>query len=124
MRLFNRQYVYHNKGYCPSCDSNVIFRAKQDWLRDHYFCSKCGSLPRERALTTVIEKYYPNGKDLTIHESSPEMRGTSLKLMQGCPQYSSSQFFPDAPSGQIHNGVMNQNLESLTFLNESIDIFI
>ena len=105
------EYFYQNEGYCPSCDSNVIFRSKESWLRDHYRCSNCKSWPRERALAVAIEKYYPDWKQLLIHESSPCDRGTSIKLKNHCPGYSFSEY-------------AEENIESLTFPDNSFDLFI
>ena len=62
---------------------------------DHFLCSGCASIPRERALMQVIKDYYPNYKLLKIHESSPGGRGASVKLRNECPGYSSSHFYPD-----------------------------
>ncbi len=112
-------YVYENGGYCPVCENQVNFRAKNSWLRDHYLCSRCGCIPRERALITVIDKHYPGWKELAIHESSPSPRGASVKLKQGCRNYSSSQYLSNVPTG---GG--NQNLEKLTFDDESFDLII
>lgn len=65
------KYLIEVKGSCPICDMNVVFRSKYDWLRDHFTCSNCGSIPRERALMQTIKTYFPNYNDLIIHESSP-----------------------------------------------------
>src|ERR1700690_3775655 len=72
--------VLSNKGYCICCDKLVTFSSRYDWLRDHYICNNCSSIPRERALMFCIERYYPNWRELHIHESSPVIRGASAKL--------------------------------------------
>src|SRR4051794_30330238 len=77
-------FYFRQKGYCPCCDRQVFFEAHDSWLRDHFLCSNCGCIPRERALMLVIEKYHPNWRELSIHESSPCNRGTSLKLKKYC----------------------------------------
>jgi SAM-dependent methyltransferase len=94
------------------------------WLRDNFLCSNCGSIPRERALMHVIETRYPNWRDLTIHESSPGHRGASVKLAKECPGYIPSQYFPDQPAGKMVNGIRCENLEALTFEDNSIDLHI
>ena len=81
-----RAPVLKNSGYCPTCAQQVTFIAQDAWLRDHYRCSNCGSIPRERALMQTIESYYPNCPDLIIHESSPVNRGASKRLSQECSQ--------------------------------------
>lgn len=113
-----------NTGYCPTCANEVTFVAKDPWLRDHYICSNCGSIPRERALMRAIEIFFPDWRNLTIHESSPINRGASLRLALECKTYIPSQYFPNAKLGDVINGVRCENLEALTFLNESIDLHI
>lgn len=111
-------------GYCPCCDQEVVFFSRNSWLRDHLICSNCNSIPRERALMVVIQKYLPNWKDLVIHESSPCDRGASLKLKLNCPSYQPSQYFPKQPLGSMVNKFRNENLEKLSLHNESVDLFI
>ncbi|MBV5329425.1 MAG: methyltransferase domain-containing protein [Chlorobium sp.] len=111
-------------GHCSTCNQEVSFVAKNAWLRDHFLCSKCGSIPRERALMLVIEQFYPNWRDLIIHESSPGNRGASVRLAQECRSYIPSQFFNDQKLGSVVNGMRCENLEALTFSDESIDLHI
>jgi len=80
-------FYFSHKGYCPCCEQQVIFEAKNSWLRNHFLCTNCSSLPRERALMLTIEKYYPNWENLDIHESSPVNRGVSLKLKNKTKNY-------------------------------------
>jgi len=56
-----------SQGHCSTCDQEVTFVANHTWLRDHFLCSKCGSIPRERTLMQVIEQFFPNWRDLIIH---------------------------------------------------------
>lgn len=109
-----KKYKFKNKGYCVCCDKKVFFVAKNDWLRDFYIWSNCKSIPRERALMFVIEKYYPDWKNLKIHESSPIERGTSLKLKKECKQYIASQYWPEK-KGVLINGFININFRKKTF---------
>jgi SAM-dependent methyltransferase len=73
----------------------------------------------------VIDDYYPDWKDLKIHESSPANRGASVKLSNQCKNYTASHYFPDLPFGQMtENGFQNENLENQTFENESFDLVV
>jgi len=119
-----RTPVLKSSGYCPTCAKNVTFTARDAWLRDHFRCSNCGSIPRERALMLVIEMYFPNWRNMAIHESSPGPRGASKRLSQECQKYIPSQFFLDQKPGSSVNNFRCENLESLTFANESIDLHI
>jgi len=113
-------------GYCPICERDVTFCSKQEWLRDHFLCSVCGSIPRERALMRVIKDYYPDYRSLRIHESSPGGRGASIKLRNECREYSSSHFFPDIDPGEHHPtyGHRCENIESMTFRSKEFDLFV
>ena len=116
--------IFENEGFCPACAQQVKFEAYNSWYRDHYRCTSCGSIPRERALMDTLESYFPNWRDLVIHESSPISRGGSLRLSTECKEYLSSQYFPNNQPGEMVNGVRCENLEKLTFEDESIDIHI
>jgi hypothetical protein len=60
-----------NRGYCTICDRAVWFTETGPWLRDQYLCSRCGSMPRNRALVKVLNDHFPGWRELQIHESSP-----------------------------------------------------
>jgi len=61
-----------------------------------------------------------------MHESSPGNRGASVTLRQACSQYTASHFYPDILPGEMHskNKFRCENLEELTFPNESFDLFV
>lgn len=63
-----RPVVLRNSGFCPICAQRSVFVSRDPWLRDHYKCRRCRSIPRERALTLVLEQRYPNGRELTIDD--------------------------------------------------------
>lgn len=117
-------FYYKSGGYCPCCEKDVIFHTVTPDLRERYKCLNCKSSPRERAVMLAIQKYFPNWKNLSIHESSPENRGVSLKLKTECSNYIASQFYPNNKFGEIVDGYRNENLESLTFQNEAFDIVV
>jgi len=117
-------YFLDHNGYCPICETEVRFSSKHEWLRDHYKCSKCTSIPRERALMDMINKNYPNWKSAVIHESSPGVTGVSPRLRNEAKNYISSQYLPKVPLGESKNGILCQNLEALTFEDNCIDLHI
>ncbi len=117
---------FRHEGWCPICEVDVTFTSQNAWFRDNLFCSVCGSIPRERALIKVISDYYPNYRDLSIHECSPSTRGASVKLLNECAGYSSSQYFPNVLPGTIEvmTGARCENLEQLTFPDNTFDLFV
>jgi Methyltransferase domain len=113
-----------NDGFCDICEKRVHFASANEWLRDYYLCNSCGSIPRERALMRCLSRYFPQWRKLTIHESSPGGRGASWKLRKECKDYIASQYFADVPAGTHKGRVRSENLEGLTFADESIDIHV
>ena len=72
----------------------------------------------------TIDAYYPDWRNLIMHESSPIDRGASRRLSQECHHYIPSQFFPDQQPGSMTGGYRCENLEALTFEDESVDLHI
>ena len=103
MNKDKHQFIFKNSGYCPTCARNVNFVARDAYLRDYYFCSNCASIPRERTLMVVIEMYFPNWRNLTIHESSPSDRGASKRISKECSQYFPRNFSP-TKSREVSSG--------------------
>ena len=112
--------VVQNAGYCSCCRNQTEFVSHDAWLRDFYICTRCGSVPRQRHLQTVLDENFPGWPALVIHESSP----SNDFLSRLASDYSSSQYFPDVPRGEFRDGVRSEDVEALTFADESIDLFI
>lgn len=112
-----------NAGYCPVCGTKSVFVETGEWLRDNYFCVKCNSIPRQRALMYVLSlvesKYYE--KD--IHESSP-CGSTFSALKKKCKNYTYSYYFSDIKTGEYKDDARCENLQNMTFEDDSFDIFI
>lgn len=117
-------FYFRQKGYCPCCEKEVTFLATNSWLRDSFVCDHCHSIPRERALMIIIEKYYPNWRALKIHESSPTYRGASLRLKNDAKDYIATQYYPNKAFGSVINDAISQDLENQTFADESFDLVI
>jgi SAM-dependent methyltransferase len=116
---------FKNSGHCPACDTDVNFIATNKHFGISYVCTNCDSRPRERALINAINTYYPRWKNLLLHESSPLLRRGASKLMsRECKQYIASQYFPNKAYGSLHKGIRCENLEELTFEDESIDLHV
>jgi SAM-dependent methyltransferase len=113
-------------GFCPICQQNTYFTAKDPWFRDHLICETCegGSIPRERALMLTIRQLLPHYASLDIHESSPAPRGVSQLLATEARGYLPTQFFPYVAPGLEHQGVRCENLERQTFADECFDLTI
>ncbi len=125
-RLFkkNAGVVFENAGYCFCCERQTKFEALNDWFRDYYQCASCGSIPRERALMYCIEKFYQKWHECRVHESSPVNRGASVRLRKQAREYIPSQYLPGVDPGVLFKGVRCEDLERMTFEDNSIDLHI
>jgi len=112
-----------NVGICPVCEHITLFVEKTEWLRDHYFCIFCWSVPRQRALIKVLQAEFPNWRKLQIYESSP-CGASSRKLKNECKKYLPSQYYPDLQPGTYKHGFRCENLEKLTFTDGSFDLVV
>jgi hypothetical protein len=119
-----RPVVLKNDGYCPICERSATFVARDPWLRDHYKCTRCKSIPRERALMAVVQERFPQWRAMTVHESSPGNSGASRRFAADCRGYVPSQFFKDVRPGAFVDRVRCENLERLTFADNSIDLHV
>lgn len=124
LKLLYRSLRYKgNVGYCGCCDNDTYFVELGPWLRDEYICSYCRSIPRNRALIRTIQLFAPEYKAMHLHESSPGNQ-SSQHLKRNCKNYSDSQFYPDVTPGTVYKGFRCENLEQLTFADNTFDLFI
>ncbi len=114
-----------SEGICPICERESVFEAPDADLREKYKCTRCQSLPRERALIAVLAEMFPNWRDLRIHECSPGSVSAD-KLWRECKAYTPSAYAPSVPRGQIigDTGCRSEDLERQTFPNEIFDIVV
>jgi hypothetical protein len=110
-------------GYCPICKGPTVFVSRYTWLRDHYRCLRCKSIPRFRALIVVLEKYFPNWRELDIHESSPGGASSDM-IARECASYIATHYFPEVTLGTVHWGYRCENLENQTFNDQSFHLVI
>jgi hypothetical protein len=109
-----------NSGYCHCCRQATEFRCDQEWLRDHYICVRCGSIPRQRHVQHVLDRQFPGWEHLEVHESSPSNDFISRRARN----YTASQYFAGVDRGSYVDGVRSEDLEALTLPDESVDVFI
>ncbi len=112
-----------NIGYCTICEGKSIFIKTAEWLRDHYICYRCNSIPRQRALIKVLEEQFSSYRSMSIHESSPS-GAASAKLKWECSNYIPTYFYPDLEPGHYRNGFRSENLERMTFVDNTFDLII
>ena len=72
-------------GYCQICEAKTVFYSKDDWLRDHFFCQWCHSIPRERSLLYALNLLYTR----VVISSGPPAQArigavVSMVQLEGC----------------------------------------
>jgi SAM-dependent methyltransferase len=112
--------IFEHEGYCSCCRQLVNFRATAAKLRDFYLCTNCGSIPRNRHLQFVLDTEFDGWEDMYIHEGS---QGRPY-IQNFSKHYSQSSYIQGAEPGSIVNGRRCENLEGLTFADNTFDIFI
>jgi len=83
-------------------------------------CAVCNSAPRQRRIHYILNERIPNWKDLRVHEFAPFRDWVSSKAIS----YSSSQYYPDEVLGKTVGAFRNEDVEQLTFPDESIELFL
>jgi SAM-dependent methyltransferase len=72
-----------------------------------------------------IERFFPQWRSLSIHESSPVLgRGANRRLAKEAPAYIASHYYPGVAPETTVNGIRCENLEHLTFGDESFDLHL
>jgi SAM-dependent methyltransferase len=116
----DRNFYISQKGFCPVCEKKTVFSSTTYNYREDFICHNCGSPSRRRILVLALDKFCSNWRFLTIHESSPP----SGAFFSRHSKYSASQYYPNENLGIDINGFRNENLEKLTFEDNTFDIFI
>jgi SAM-dependent methyltransferase len=123
-----RMLIKAHEGYCPCCEQNTWFIAKESWLRDYYFCQHCRSIPRFRAIINRIKEFVPNISRKNVYEVAPG-GASSVWLKKNSGYYVASHYWSDIPLGSKNKEYNNgeyfcQNLEALTFEDNSFDLVV
>lgn len=112
-----------NSGHCNICEQSTTFVEHDPWLRDHYRCARCGSIPRNRALVNGLNLFCPEWQDAALHESSPGGPFSSY-LRRVCSSYTSSHCYADVPRGDYQGVHRSEDLTALTFADASFEVFV
>lgn len=112
-----------NLGVCPICETKAVFVELGPHLRRDYQCLRCRSVPRQRALVSVLCDVAPDWRELSIFEAGPSGPSSS-KLQRECPGYFDSQFMPGWDRGEIRDGVRCEDLEHLTLDSASVEVVV
>ena len=111
-------------GYCDICEKEVDFRIDGEFLRDHFVCTECKSLPRQRAFLHALKMCRPDWRTACMHESSPGGPSSDF-LYRHAKNYSISHYYPDLESGVMGpEGAICEDLEKMSYPDNVFDVFI
>jgi ubiquinone/menaquinone biosynthesis C-methylase UbiE len=84
-------------------------------------CIKCKANITNLSLIPIINEYVKGNFDMSVYELSSY--GSTLDYMKNkFNDVTISEYFPKIKLGEIHNGVLNQDVQQLTFSDKSFDI--
>ncbi len=103
---------------CQLCNWKFMIKTYDDEMGVR--CTRCLASPVAQSLGTTFKKYYkPTTKK--IYELSS--RGAFVRYLTKLnTEITLSEYFDNVESGTIYKGVLCQNVEKLTFLDNSFDI--
>src|ERR1700735_451110 len=109
-------------GYCPACESQTTFVVTSPNIYRSTRCQCCQCGPRQRALFSTLNRFFPTWRTMKIHESSPGWDKVSQRLVAECENYTASQWEQGLSLGKLVKNVKLpckeyyvENLEAQTF---------
>lgn len=111
------------RGYCPICAADATFVPFDAGPRETPRCVECGSVPRHRALVSVLARIHADLKPLRVHESSPSAC-TAEYFHRHCAQFTGSYYLPNKRPGQKLGVFVNCDLAQQPFTAGSFDLVV
>jgi SAM-dependent methyltransferase len=112
-------------GYCHicKCDRRLLIDPDLSWSNT-YACFMCGTGARTRGFIMVLDFYFSDYKHSLVHESGV-LGVVSNHIANASAFYSSSEWdYSVLPGTILSDNHSNQNLEQLTFDDNTFDYFI
>ncbi|OUL79970.1 methyltransferase domain-containing protein [Paraburkholderia hospita] len=118
-------------GVCPVCGSESVFDGFTDNERESGACSHCGASNRQRQMAVMVRTLcslavsgplsFPSGFSVYNTESTGPLH-LALRDIAG---YTYSEYFgSDVPRGGEVGGIRNEDLQCLSFADESFDLVL
>ncbi len=120
LRLFSPTKFKVTLRYCPVCEATKpVLRLNNNEIAIR--CMACGSSVVSMSMASVIRSEYPDLQNINTYELSA--RGPLVKyLKRKCKSLTTSEFYPDENIGELHHGVLCQDVQNLTFDSNSFDL--
>jgi len=106
--------------YCPVCnDKRIIVRLHHNEIAVR--CLICRATAVTMSLVSVLRQLAPALSTKEVYELSS--RGPLVTfLKKNCAKLTCSEYFVGIPPGNYHNGILCQDIQQLTFADNSFDI--
>lgn len=130
--LLNDEY----EGHCWLCGKKSAFLRGHRSLREGYRCQYCGSSLRYRGQAEMIVDLFGSDGDHSLVDIAssvdfrkkklyePGVSGPFRSIFRDMEHYTTSFYWDDVALGDSRGGVQCQNLESLTFDDNTFDLVI
>lgn len=124
-------------GYCVVCDGERSFitnpmnpsrtlpdgRAVPNW-REHLACTACGTSNRYRGSLHILQQEFAPPADARVYVTERVTAFYNI-LAQRWPRIVGSEFFsPDVEPGTVRDGVQHEDIQNLTFADQSFDLIL
>lgn len=120
LRMIDLKELSLKRGYCPRCSTNRLF-IKLDSTEIAVRCLYCRSSSVTLSLIDVMQDVIRDMSSKSVYELSA--RGSFVNYLQESPgSLTCSEFFEDTEPGSYQDGVLCQDVQSLTFNNMSFDV--
>lgn len=124
------------KARCTVCGARGTYEQDHKSIREGFRCRKCGAslryrhqaaviideLSRHRSASFAALVREPEFAELAIYE--PGIVGPFRKYLRKLAGYSSSYYWDATPVGETHKGIRCEDLQALTFPDDSFDLVI
>lgn len=108
-----------SKDNCPLCGPSYFIALRKNPFMTR--CLKCKANITNLSLIPIINEYANGNFNLSVYELSSY--GSTLDYMRSkFKNVTISEYFPRIKTGEIHNGVLNQDVQQLTYSDKSFDI--
>lgn len=119
------------RGFCPACARRTRFAYRTRDVNDG-FCFFCLSVARNRHLALTLLRHAGRGpqeglsalKDTGLRIYVAAASGSTAQALQGGKNVTLSEYFDDAVPGETRRGILHQDIQSLTFADESFDMVV
>jgi len=106
--------------YCPVCDAHrIILRLRQNVISVR--CLSCRATAVTMSLVSILRRLMPDLTSLDVYELSS--RGPLVNFLGNtCRTLTCSEYYEGVKPGEYKNGVLCQDVQMLTFPDNSFDI--